>query len=34
MLYYKIIDGQEVISTCTSLRIDGRWVSNPTEDKV
>ena len=34
MLYYKIIDGQEVISTCTSLKIDGRWVSNPTEEQI
>jgi len=34
MLYYKIIDGQEVISACTSLKIDGRWVSNPTEEMI
>ena len=34
MLYYKIIDGQEVISRCTSLMIDGRWISNPTEEMI
>ena len=34
MLYYKIIDEQEVISTCTSLKIDGRWVSNPTQEQI
>ena len=34
MLYYKIIAGQEVKSPCTSLRINGRWVSNPTEEMI
>jgi hypothetical protein len=34
MLYFKIIDGQEVISPCTTLKIDGRWVSNPTEEMI
>ena len=34
MLYFKIIDGQEVISPCTTLKIDGRWVSNPTEEQI
>ena len=34
MLYYKIIDGQEVISRCTSLMIEGRWVSNPTQEQI
>jgi len=34
MLYYKIIDEQEVISTCTTLKIDGRWVSNPTQEQI
>ena len=34
MLYYKIIDEQEVISTCTTLKINGRWVSNPTQEQI
>lgn len=34
MLYIKIIDGQEVISPCTTLKIDGRWVSNPTQEQI
>lgn len=34
MLYYKIIDGHEVISQCKTLKIDGRWVSNPTEEMI
>lgn len=34
MLYFKIIDGQEVISPCTTLKIDGRWVSNPTQEQI
>lgn len=34
MLYYKIIDGQEVISQCKTLKIDGCWVSNPTEEQI
>lgn len=34
MLYYKIIDDQEVISQCRSLKIEGRWVSNPTEEQI
>jgi hypothetical protein len=34
MLYYKIIDDQEVISQCKSLKIDGRWVSNPTQEQI
>ena len=34
MLYYKIINDQEVISQCKSLLIDGCWVSNPTEEMI
>ena len=34
MMYYKIIDGQEVISQCKTLKIDGRGVSNPTEEMI
>lgn len=34
MLYYKIIDDQEVISQCKSLKIEGRWVSNPTQEQI
>lgn len=34
MLYYKIIDDHEVISQCKTLKIDGRWVSNPTEAQI
>lgn len=29
MMYYKIIDGQEVFNNGTSLKINGRWTSNP-----
>lgn len=32
MKYYKIIDGQEVFNNGTSLKINGRWVSNPTPE--
>lgn len=34
MLYYKIIDGQEVVSTCKTLYINGCGVSNPTEEMI
>ena len=34
MLYYKEVDGQIILSACTSLKIDGRWVSNPTEEQI
>ena len=34
MLYYKTIDEQVVISQCRSLKIDGVWVSNPTEEMI
>jgi hypothetical protein len=34
MLYYKIIDGKEVLSSCKTLKIDGRWISNPTEEMI
>lgn len=32
MMYYKIIDGQEVFNNGTSLKINGRWISNPTPE--
>lgn len=32
MMYYKIIDGQEVFNSGTSLKINGRWVSNPSPE--
>lgn len=32
MMYYKIIDGQEVFNNGTSLKINGRWTSNPTPE--
>lgn len=31
-MYYKIIDGQEVFNNGTSLKINGRWISNPTQE--
>jgi hypothetical protein len=31
-LYHKIVDGQEVFNNGTSLKINGRWVSNPTPE--
>ena len=31
-MYYKIIDGQEVFNNGTSLKINGRWTSNPTPE--
>ena len=32
--YYKIINGVVVRSYCTSLYIDGHWVSNPTSEMI
>ena len=32
--YYKFISGVMVRSYCTSLNIDGHWVSNPTEEMI
>ena len=34
MLYHKLINGQDKISSCESLYIDGCWVSNPTEEMI
>jgi len=31
-MYYKIIGGQEVFTPDTSLKVNGRWVSNPTPE--
>ena len=33
-LYIKYIGGEPVISYCTSLYIDGHWVSNPTQEQI
>ena len=34
MLYFKIIDGQTVISQCNTLHTTEGWVSNPTEEMI
>lgn len=34
MLYYKIIDGQTVISQCKTLHTAAGWISNPTEEQI
>ena len=34
MLYYKIISGQEVISTCRTIHTDAGWICNPTEEQI
>lgn len=34
MTYYKVIDGKTVYSDCKALEINGRWVSNPTEEMI
>ena len=33
-LYYKIIDGREVISNCRTIYVDGAYVANPTEEMI
>ena len=32
MLYYKIINGQEVFNPDSSLKVNGRWISNPSPE--
>lgn len=34
MLYYKIINDQEVISQCRTLHTEAGWISNPTEEQI
>lgn len=33
-LYIKIVDGITTISSCRALKINGQWVSNPTEEQI
>lgn len=34
-MYYKIIDGKQVLSTCKTIQTkDGIWVSNPTKAQI
>ena len=34
MIYTKDINGRQVFSSCTTIKLNGRWVSNPTEDQI
>ena len=34
MIYTKDINGRQVFSSCTTIKINGRWVSNPTEEQI
>ena len=34
MIYTKDINGRQVFSSCTTIELNGRWVSNPTEKQI
>ena len=34
MIYTKDINGRPVFSSCTTIELNGRWVSNPTEKQI
>ena len=34
MIYTKDINGRQVFSSCTTIELNGRWVSNPTEEQI
>lgn len=34
MMYYKIIEERTVFSTCKTIELDGRWISNPSEEQI
>ena len=33
-MYYKIIGERTVFSTCKTIELDGRWISNPSEEQI
>jgi len=33
-MYYKIVDGQRIISNCLNIEVDGIWISNPTAEQI
>ena len=34
MIYTKEVNGRQVFSSCTTIELNGRWVSNPTEEQI
>lgn len=34
MIYTKEINGREIFSSCKTIELNGRWISNPTEDQI
>lgn len=34
MIYTKEINGRQMFSSCTTIELNGRWVSNPTEEQI
>lgn len=34
MIYTKDINGRQVFSSCITIELNGRWVSNPTEEQI
>ena len=34
MIYTKDINGRQVFSSCKTIELNGRWVSNPTEEQI
>ena len=34
MIYTKDINGRQVFSSCTTIELNGRWISNPTEEQI
>ena len=33
-MYYKIIGERTVFSTCKTIELDGRWISNPSDEQI
>ena len=34
MIYTKEVNGRQVFSSCKTIELNGRWVSNPTEEQI
>lgn len=34
MIYTKHQNGRQVFSSCKTIELNGRWVSNPTEEQI
>lgn len=34
MIYTKYQNGRQVFSSCKTIELNGRWVSNPTEEQI